>query len=85
MRNNASVSFDEMVDIKLNTGMEAADRFLDDLLNAVSEYRDSLTLKAAEVLLKMGQESRNRQQRGSALFNMVEQPDGRYVSDPVGP
>jgi len=50
IKNDSSVSFDELVNYKLNTGAEAADRFLDDLFNAVNKYPDSVALKAAAVL-----------------------------------
>jgi acyl-homoserine-lactone acylase len=47
---NPSVTFDQLVGYKHNTGMEAADRFLDDLLEAVEMYPDPLAIEAAEVL-----------------------------------
>ena len=50
IRDNYSISFDQLVEYKLNTGLEVADRFLDDLLVAVGEYPEPEALKAAAVL-----------------------------------
>jgi acyl-homoserine-lactone acylase len=36
VKDNPSISFDQLVDYKLNTGMEVADRFLDDLLSLLN-------------------------------------------------
>lgn len=63
----ASISFDELVQDKLNTEMEAADRFLDDLLLAVKQFPDSLALKAATVL-QTWDKSTNADSRGAILF-----------------
>ena len=50
IKNDTSISFDELVGYKLNTGPETADRFLDDLFSAVNKYPDSTALKAVAVL-----------------------------------
>jgi acyl-homoserine-lactone acylase len=50
VKDNPSISFDQLISCKLNTGMEAADRFLDDLLAAVEKYPDSSALKPAAIL-----------------------------------
>jgi acyl-homoserine-lactone acylase len=38
IKNDSSISFDELISYKLNTGVEAAERFLDDLIAAVNKY-----------------------------------------------
>ncbi len=67
IRDNISISFDQLVEYKLNTGMETADRFLDDLLKAVDLFPDSLSLKAAEVLKKWDRKT-ECDSRGAILF-----------------
>jgi len=67
IRDNPSISFDQLVDYKLNTGMEAADRFLDELLNAVKKYPDSITTDAATVLSAWDRKTEVNS-RGAVLF-----------------
>ncbi|HVE61304.1 MAG TPA: acylase [Chitinophagaceae bacterium] len=67
IKDDASISFDELVGYKLNTEMEAAHRFLDDLLSAVEKYPDSLVTKAATVL-KTWDKSSNAESKGAVLF-----------------
>jgi acyl-homoserine-lactone acylase len=67
IKNDPSISFEELVNYKLNTGMEAAERFLDDLLAAVSKYPDSTALKAADVL-KTWDKKTEVNSRGAILF-----------------
>ncbi|MEO7044272.1 MAG: penicillin acylase family protein, partial [Ferruginibacter sp.] len=67
IKDDASVSFEELVGYKLNTEMEAADRFLDDLLSAIEQYPDSNAIKAATVL-KAWDKSTNADSRGAVLF-----------------
>ncbi|MEP7110047.1 MAG: penicillin acylase family protein [Ferruginibacter sp.] len=67
IKDNASVSFNELIDIKLNTELEAASRFLDDLLTAVKQYPDSLAVKPAAVL-KAWDKSVNADSKGAVLF-----------------
>jgi acyl-homoserine-lactone acylase len=50
VKNNHSVTFDDLVGYKLNTELETADRYLDSLLKAVAEHPDTTVLKAAKVL-----------------------------------
>lgn len=52
---------------KLNTGMEAADRFLPDLLAAASRSGDTMALKAAAVLRRWDRAT-NADSRGAVLF-----------------
>lgn len=50
IRSDSSITFDELVSYKLSTRMGAADRFLDDLLEAVRRYPDTAAVRAAAVL-----------------------------------
>jgi len=50
VKNNHSITFDDLVGYKLNTELETADRYLDSLLKAVAEHPDTTALKAAKVL-----------------------------------
>jgi acyl-homoserine-lactone acylase len=67
IRKDSLVTPDGLAGDKLNTGMEAADRFLNDLLEAVNQYPDSLALQAAGVLKKWDR-SCNAESRGAVLF-----------------
>jgi acyl-homoserine-lactone acylase len=67
VKDNPSISFSELVDYKLNTGFEAADRFLDDLLSAVQKYPEPEALKAATVL-KAWDRKADTGSRGAVLF-----------------
>jgi acyl-homoserine-lactone acylase len=67
VKDDPSISFDELAGYKLNTGLEAADRFLDDLLAAVEHDPDSLIRQAASVL-KAWDKTTNRDSRGAVLF-----------------
>ncbi len=50
VKNNHSITFDDLVGYKLNTELETADRYLDSLLKAVADHPDTMALKAAKVL-----------------------------------
>lgn len=67
VRNNPSISFDQLVDYKLNTGMEVADRFLDDLLSCVKQFPDPEAEKAASVLKSWDRKTES-DSRGAILF-----------------
>ncbi|RYZ99251.1 MAG: acylase [Sphingobacteriaceae bacterium] len=67
IKDDASITFDELVGYKLNTGMEAADRFLDDLLDAVKQYPDTVAQRAAAVL-QQWDKATNIDSRGAVLF-----------------
>ena len=67
VKDDASITFDELVAYKLNTGMEAADRFLDDLLAAVRQYPDATAEKAAAVL-RAWDKTTDAGSRGAVLF-----------------
>jgi acyl-homoserine-lactone acylase len=68
IKDDPSISFQELVDYKLNTGMEAADRFLDDLAEAVKQYPDTLAQKAIAVL-KAWDRTTNADSHGAVLFS----------------
>lgn len=61
------ITYLELIDYKFNTRMEAADRFLDDLLAAVALHTDSIALEAAAVLKKWDL-SADTSSRGAVLF-----------------
>ena len=65
--NDASISFEKLVNYKLNTGIEAADRFLDDLAQAVKQYPDSVAEKAIGILSRWDRTT-DAGSRGSILF-----------------
>jgi acyl-homoserine-lactone acylase len=67
IKDDPSISFDELVGYKLNTEMESAHRFLDDLLAAVEQFPDSLAGKAVTVL-KVWDKSANAESKGAILF-----------------
>jgi len=67
IKNDSSISFDELISYKLNTGVEAADRFLDDLLAAVDKYPDSVALAAAAIL-KAWDKKTDAASKGAVLF-----------------
>lgn len=67
IKDNPSISYDQLISYKLNTGMEAADRFLDDLLKAVDAYPDTTAIKAAAIL-KTWDKCTEVDSRGAVLF-----------------
>ena len=67
IKDDTSITFEELVGYKLNTGMEAADRFLDDLLAAIKQYPDSVAQRAAAVL-QQWDKATNVDSRGAVLF-----------------
>jgi acyl-homoserine-lactone acylase len=67
IKDNPSISFDQLVDYKLNTGMEVADRFLNDLLSAVEQFSSQEALEAAAVL-KLWDRKTDTGSKGAVLF-----------------
>ncbi len=67
IKDNPSISFDQLVDYKLNTGMEVADRFLNDLLSAVRQFPSPEALEAA-VILKAWDRKTDAESKGAVLF-----------------
>ncbi len=67
IKDDDSISFEELVDYKLDTGMEVAERLLDDLLAAVEKYPDPVAVEAAAVLRNWDGET-NTYSKGAVLF-----------------
>ena len=67
MKDDPAVSFDQLVEVKHNTEMEAAHRFLDDLLTAVEEYPEPLASNAARIL-RQGDMKTEVSNPGAVLF-----------------
>jgi acyl-homoserine-lactone acylase len=67
IKDDPQITFDELVNYKLSTRVEAADRFLPDLLIAASQYPDSMAVKAAAVLQKWDRTT-DAASRGAVLF-----------------
>lgn len=67
IKNDARITLDKLAGYKLNTGMEAADRFLQDLLAVVKEFPDTMALKAAAVL-EVWDKKTDADSRGAVLF-----------------
>jgi acyl-homoserine-lactone acylase len=67
VKDNPSISFDQLVDYKLNTGMEVADRFLNDLLSAVEQFLSPDAMEAAAVL-KVWDRKAESGSKGAVLF-----------------
>ena len=67
IKNESRITMEKLAGFKLNTGMEAADRFLKDLLAATEEFGDTMALRAAAVLRKWDK-SANADSRGAVLF-----------------
>jgi acyl-homoserine-lactone acylase len=83
IRKNDSVTFEQVMGYKLNTGMETADRYLDDLLKAASKSPDTTIVKAAGVLSLWDRHS-NADSKGTILWiqwcNDMH-PDSIYKND----
>ena len=67
IKDDDSISFEELVDYKLDTGMEVAERLLDDLLAAVEQYPDPVAVEAVAVLRNWDGET-NTDSKGAVLF-----------------
>ena len=67
VRHDSVLSLQRLAACKLNTGMEAADRFLPDLLAAASASTDTIVLKAVPVL-RSWDRATHADSRGAVLF-----------------
>lgn len=67
IRSRQKFSFDQLVDLKLNTGMETADRFKKELIDASSSSTDPLVQEAARVLGEWDGRTET-DSRGAVLF-----------------
>ncbi|MCY7356446.1 MAG: penicillin acylase family protein, partial [Rudanella sp.] len=80
-----SITYDELVAYKLNTGMEAADRFLDDLFAAVQQHPDPLAERAVAVL-QTWDKATETTSRGAVLFaNWFNRLKSSMFSTPWNP
>ncbi len=88
MKGDDPVSFEQLVGYKLNTEMEVADRFLDDLLAAAEKFPDSTVSRATEVLRRWDRKTDN-ESRGAVLFaewwNRINRSMFRVQWDPDSP
>jgi acyl-homoserine-lactone acylase len=88
IRNNSSISFEQLIEYKMDPGMEAADRFLGDLLLAVSKFPDPEAVEAAGVLEKWDGKA-GAASRGAVLFtrwfDMLRSADFEVGWDPKDP
>jgi acyl-homoserine-lactone acylase len=64
---DSSITFDELADIKLNTGLESADRYLDELLTYAEKSDDKKVSEAVRVLKAWDRKS-DCNSRGTLLF-----------------
>ncbi len=69
---DTSITYAELIDYKLSTRMELADRLLDDLLIAAEAYGSDLGRQAATVLEAWDRQA-DADSRGAALFVLWEQ------------
>ena len=67
IKDNHSISFDDLVGYKLNTSMEVVDRNLDGIIKAGNTSSDSLTKAATSVLSKWDRHT-DTASRGAVLF-----------------
>jgi acyl-homoserine-lactone acylase len=67
IRLHDKLTFDDLVDIKLNTGIESADRFLDELLAAAEKSSDQ-NVKDAVKVLKAWDRKADSDSKGALLF-----------------
>jgi acyl-homoserine-lactone acylase len=67
IKNDSLITLEKLAGYKLNTEMEAADRFLGELLSAVAAYPDTMAIRAAAVL-KNWDKATHADSRGAVLF-----------------
>lgn len=85
VKDNQSISFDQLIEYKNNTEMEAANRFLDDLLMAVRNHPDTLAAKAAQILERWDRKT-EADSRGAILFAAWwDRINGRMFRTPWNP
>lgn len=84
LKSHDRISFNDMVDIKLNTGMESADRFLDDLLSAAEKSDDKKVAEAAAILEKWDRKA-DSGSRGAILFSEWWDTKGNIAETPWNP
>lgn len=85
IKNDFDISFDKLVQYKHNTNMEAADRFLPDLLKAAEQSPDTIAARAVSVLKKWDR-STEANSRGGVLFAAwFDKLNGNMFSKPWDP
>ena len=88
IRKDPSISFKKLIEYKMDPGMEASDRFLDDLLIAVEQFPDPVAAEAASVL-KNWDGRASAESRGAILFtrwfDMLGSSGIEYRWDPEDP
>lgn len=67
VKNNPAITFDQLVSYKLNTGMEAADRFLPALLAILKTAPDS-SINQASAVLEAWDKQTDSSSKGAVLF-----------------
>jgi acyl-homoserine-lactone acylase len=67
IKSDLSITFEELIDYKHDTRMEAAERFLDDLLAAVEKNPDPKAMEAAKILAGWDRKTES-DSRGAVLF-----------------
>jgi len=80
MLEDESISFDELLEYKLSTRMELADRLLDDLYTAIDKYGSELAQEAKTVLTNWDREA-NTNSQGAALFYFWAKRMGPYKQE----
>ena len=88
IRKEHSISFEKLIDIKMDSGMEAADRFLSDLIDAADHYQEP-GLTEAVAVLKKWDGTTGIDSRGSVLFaswfDKLRRNDFEFPWDPADP
>jgi acyl-homoserine-lactone acylase len=85
LKDDHSITYDELVDYKHSTHMEAADRFLDDLIEAVRQHPDPLAKRAMAVLQQWDRATETHS-RGAVLFaNWFNRLNPAMFSTPWSP
>ncbi len=77
LSNDESITYQELMDYKLSTRSELADRILDDLFTAVDKSKSAKAKEAKAVLEKWDREA-NADSRGTVLFNRWSRKFGSW-------
>lgn len=83
IKDDDSITFERLVDYKLDTGMEVADRFLKDLLDAIELFPNNKVAQEAAAALKEWDGETNTDSKGAVLFaNWFEKIDSELIETP---
>ena len=83
IKDDDSITFERLVDYKLDTGMEVADRFLKDLLEAIELFPTNKVAQEAAAVLKEWDGETNTDSKGAVLFaNWFEKMDSELIETP---